>query len=376
MNWKERLKKFEPMRKFIRQALHSARPGICEDVAVWGRKNGLKVLEIHKPTYDKILPLVLEDATARSEFDFHEADYRRPQSLVVVPKARVRDAVGFVFLSDGSVCYQGNWVRSYLTQNLSYQARFRKKRFLKGNVFSLLGLWSGEFYHWFHDTLPRLLTALPHLPSDIKFLVNEKSHAYQLDSLSALGIGPERLELQPNQVDTVTESLWFATPLGHSTIGAGDVIKQLALKLQNGFNVQRNQKISDRIYISRQKARCRRVCNELAILPRLCGAGFKIVVCEDLSLADQVKLFINASCVLGPHGAGLTNMIFCAEGTRIGEIICGKEPRPCFLVMSRQLGFHFYRFTARSKKIPEDGEGMELDPNCFASEFKEFVHQT
>jgi hypothetical protein len=39
------------MLRFIRQTLHSARPNICEDVAVWGRKQGWPVSDIYEPIY-------------------------------------------------------------------------------------------------------------------------------------------------------------------------------------------------------------------------------------------------------------------------------------------------------------------------------------
>ena len=39
-----------------------------------------------------------------------------------------------------------------------------------------------------------------------------------------------------------------------------------------------------------------------------------------MSVAEQVELFVYADVVVAPHGAGLTNLLFCREGTRIVEI--------------------------------------------------------
>lgn len=287
------------MKQFLRRILYSATPQICSDVALWARAKGLPVLQIYPPIHGEIAPIAAMDAMAESEFMLHREDLKRPQSLVVLERAVVRDNVGFVKLPDGCMCQQGTWFRPYLEQHPSYKARFRKKRFLSGNVYSLLGLWSGEFYHWFHDSLPRLLTALPHLPSDTRFLIHADPRPYQLDSLAALGIGPNRLEPQWSRGDTVLESLWFATPIGHSTFTAGRVLRLLAEQLQIAFNATYSDPPAGRIYISRHKTPRRRIDNEAAIAPLLRESGFNFITCEDLSYGDQVRLFTAAKYVIG-----------------------------------------------------------------------------
>jgi hypothetical protein len=347
------------MLKLIRKALHSARPDICDDVAVWGRRQGLRVWDIHKPIYEEVLPLTRENAIARSEFEIHEADYRRPQSLVVIPGARVRDAVGFVFLPDGSVCYQGNWARPFLTQNPSYQARFRRKRLIKGDVFSLLGFWSGEFYHWFHDTLPRLWNSLPYLPAHTRFLIHGRPKPYQLDSLAVLGVPADRLEYQADRGDAVVERLWFASPAGHSTFSAADTLGQIAgqLKAALGHGQLPGR---PRIYVSRGKAASRRVLNESEIEPLLKRHDFQVVLMEDIPFKQQVEICAKANVLIGPHGAGLTNLLYCAPNSKIGEIaVDGVFPH--YLGMAHQSGHSFQRFMAT--KAGEDD--MVVDAASF-----------
>lgn len=344
--------------KLIRKVLHSARPQVCEDVAAWCKTRGLKVLDIHEPIYEEVLPLTREDAVARSEFEFHMADYRRPQSLVVVPGARVRDAVGFVFLPDGSICFQGNWFKPYLTQNPSYQARFRKKRFIKGDVFSLLGLWSGEFYHWFHDTLPRLWNSLPYLPAHARFLINDRPKSFQLDSLAALGVSADRLEHQADRGDAVIERLWFATPAGHTTFSAADSLRQIADQLKSAFGFE-HLSGRQRIYISRRKAAVRRVLNESEIEPLLKSYGFQVIVMEDIPFREQVEVCATANVLIGPHGAGLTNLLYCGQKSKIGEIaVNGVFPH--YLGMAHQSGHSFQRFLA-SKAGEQDKQDMVVD---------------
>ena len=48
--------------------------------------------------------------------------------------------------------------------------------------------------------------------------------------------------------------------------------------------------------------------------------GFSILTLSDLSFIDQTKLFYNASEIVGLHGAGFANLVFCKPGTKILEL--------------------------------------------------------
>ena len=55
--------------------------------------------------------------------------------------------------------------------------------------------------------------------------------------------------------------------------------------------------------------------------------GFETVQAESLSISEQARLFAEAKIVLGPHGAGFTNIAFCKPGTKVVELYCNRiEP--------------------------------------------------
>ena len=348
----------ELIKNHLRPLIFRARPEVCPDVAVWAKAHGIPVQELHPPVVNEIEPFISDDPVARQEFETHYAVLVRPQSLVVIEKAVVRDSVGFVELPDGKVCYEGNWWMPYLQNHPVYQRRFlKKRRQLAGNVYSLLCLWSAEFYHWFHDVLPRLEMALPHLPRDIKFLINEKPKEWQLHSLQAYGISPSQLEIQPAGVHTTAGRLWFATPVGHASLGSGRLIRQVAGRLNRFWGITTAGCARRRIYISRRKAAMRRVVNEVEVEPILKEQGFEIVMCEELSLREQAGLFAEANVICGPHGAGLTNMIYAQnKRVQIWELTASRQTVPCYLVLSRQLGCEF-----RRPGGVEPADGMEGD---------------
>lgn len=347
---------------FFTKITHCARPEVCMNVAAWAMKRRLPVIELYPPVIGEVQPHIIGDAMAQEEFTKHRLVLERPQSLVAIEDAFIRDAVGFVELPTGQICYEGNWWLPYLQEHPAYRrCVFFKHRLLKGNCYSLLCLWSSLYYHWFHDVLPRLENALPHLPGDTRFLINEKPSAYQLKSLEAYGIGVERLELQPPGVRTRLERLWFATPVGHSSLGSGAVVKRVARRLKKHFLVGKKDLRTRRLYVSRQKASSRRVVNENELKPLLKERGFDWLVLEDVPWLEQMQLFSAAEAVMGPHGAGLMNMMFALENATIREISAQSKTVPCYLVLARQMAFQFQRLYAQPAGVEAKAD-MNLLP--------------
>jgi hypothetical protein len=88
--------------------------------------------------------------------------------------------------------------------------------------------------------------------------------------------------------------------------------------LRRAFNITSSQK-TNRIYISRADAKWRKISNEGEVIARLKRAGFIELVASSLSFSEQAELFRHASHVVGVHGAGLSNIVFCPPGTRVLE---------------------------------------------------------
>ncbi len=276
-------------------------PAICMDVAAWATAKGIPRIRLHDPVLPEVEPHVRGDLVAKSEVEAHRDELSREQSLVVLENAMVRSADGIVQLPDGKVCYQGNWHLPYLKRHPSFCRRCGgQERRIKGNVYSLLCLWGGELYHWFHDVLPRLEFALPHLPKGTKFLLPHQTRAYQLESLRAYGIEPCDIELQSPRASALIARLWFATPLGHATFTSGSALQRVAQRLKAFVHADVNGLRRDRIYVSRREAIRRRVLNEDRIAAILGELGFRIEVCEALPWADQVRLFSNAGIDFRP----------------------------------------------------------------------------
>ncbi len=131
------------------------------------------------------------------------------------------------------------------------------------------------------------------------------------------------------------------------------------------------------LYVSRNESSMRRILNENDLLPGLRDMGFHIISPGKLSLAEQIEAFRNARIVLSPHGAGLTNIIFCRPNTTLIEIFPeGGVHGSAFLRIASQLNFSYYYVVGQkvenrqSRKNPNNAD-LILEKSSFFS----FVRQ-
>ena len=103
-----------------------------------------------------------------------------------------------------------------------------------------------------------------------------------------------------------------------------------------------------KVYISRAKATRRRLVNEDAVWALLEEAGFEQVFMEDLGFEEQVRLMQETDVLVAPHGAGLTNMVFCPEGTRVAEIADLSFPNPNFYAIASAMGHRYWLLSAEA----------------------------
>ena len=93
----------------------------------------------------------------------------------------------------------------------------------------------------------------------------------------------------------------------------------------------------DGIYVSRRLAR-RSPLNEEELEQRVARQGLRVIQAEKLSFAEQVTLFSGASLVVGPHGAGLTNLVFADRLDRLVELFVVDHFNDCYARLAAQRG--------------------------------------
>jgi capsular polysaccharide biosynthesis protein len=100
----------------------------------------------------------------------------------------------------------------------------------------------------------------------------------------------------------------------------------------------------------------------------------EFVVFEGGSFQEQAVLFSSAKMIFGPHGAGLTNMLFCPEGTTVLELQLSPNCNTCFEHMAAGIGFPYigYRGCTSYYYVTYTPTEQDLDTlvHCIRSRFE------
>jgi capsular polysaccharide biosynthesis protein len=283
----------------------------------------------------------------------------------------MRGREGILFLPDGSVTHQTGWALDHVTETIAYKKKWRGPEiFKKGNYSTLILYWGLGYYHWFKDVLSTLHQTLEMMPEDTIFLVphgyaKTYSGDFYLKSLKALGIGNERVVEFDGAESWTFENFWWQPPAVHPDDQAPGAMQWIGKQIVDSVPVVQVEK-PVRIYISRTLPSARVIANEEELLPGLLEIGFQICRLEEVPFEEQVRLFRNAEIVVGPHGAGFTNLIFSRPGTRVIEFLAKGYERRCYWTLCHELG-HDYRFYLGRPKFPErKGEpDIEVEPSRF-----------
>ncbi len=222
----------------------------------------------------------------------------------------------------------------------------------------MLPLGAVNYFHWFTDVLPALhhliKTQINFEDIDYFLIHGLKDCEYQHRGLELLGIPLTKVI---NTLDVTcshiqADSLIIPSLAGHFswlTQPAGHFLQELFWSSYSADSL--DQPIS-RLYISRQKARWRRVVNEVELIQYLDRLGFQFAYFEDLPIAQQVSLMAVADVVISPHGAGLTNLIFCRPGTKVIEILPPNSILSAYWAISQQLGLEHYSLLGQVMSSP------------------------
>jgi len=268
------------------------------------------------------------------------------------------------------VSYQ--W-RAYTVSNAQENRVFSVKGFpqpkkFKGRVFSLLSGWAARnyYYHWVFETLPKLhiLKASGQLEKVDYFLVPGMAFRYQREYLAHFGISSDKIINEEDVHHIQADELMVTSHVKLYDHHPKWICDFLYDSFSRQYKTDSPQKL---VYIARgDAARSRRVENELQLIEMLKGYGFEAYYLSKLSLQDQVVLFNSARVVVGAHGGGLSNYVYCRPGTKVLEFYPDQYIRPIFLDVAdkRGLEYHYQVFPATSKAentIQGEAVGLTVD---------------
>lgn len=284
-----------------------------------------------------------------------------------LPKARVIGEDSSVIAHDDKLVLDASPqfgidnVEQVLRHDAFTYLKMPKCETFEGTVATIATPGGKTFFHWITDALPKLFLLQDSdffEWSNIDALIVPPSQPFILETLKYLGIEKEKIIFSSSKLHLETSNLFVASP--HGTTGwppkwAIDTLKEKFLKLAPS-----ELSSSKRIYISRSQASYRKITNESQVVEILSKYGFTNITLEKLSFLEQIAALRSAEVVVAPHGAGLTNLVWCSANTKVLEIFSRDYVNVCFwsLCLEANLDYHY---------ILGDGEDPEdfTDPHLY-----------
>lgn len=295
--------------------------------------------------------------------------------IVNIPNGQIYSNAGFVKINDDimaeTVVYQENAGFMYLTAVWMKMLKTPLK-IISGKVAVIMSDMSNCYFHWMRDVLGKLiLLKQKNIAYDWLYICLDKP--YMKESLQLLGVDCSKI-IEPQFFLTCLQADELIVPSspGRRVFDNGELYEKknslaaycddwIIKELRNAFlsqtkNVSRD--FSKRVFLSRDDALYRNVKNEDAVFKIFEKRGFKKYCLSSLSLLEQVTLFNYADVIVGPHGSGFFNIIFCKQGTKVIEIF-QKRSDSSFFYIAQHLGLD-YSFLKTTKFVDGHAFGSSV----------------
>lgn len=248
------------------------------------------------------------------------------------------------------------------------------RRFLRHHFFSVpvfaaprafwcSDLYSGSYYHWIIETLPRI-----HLAT----LAEEHPVVYLPAPFGLLSFVQESLPLFP-EVDfrllKWRQTLWagqlnWISPMGYVYQLNPKLIHLLRERITKALEPSGRTGKPVRLHASRRKAGKRKLLNEDEVEKCLMARGFQTVYFEEMTLRQQMEICARAEALVGIHGAGLANALFLPGNARVVEMQMFQSWPSCYFRLCNALELKYHYLYCRHFPPDETSElaaDLEVD---------------
>ena len=260
-----------------------------------------------------------------------------PHKLVCqIPHGRIFGNCGAIMTADhtllSDLSLDFNLVSEGLDSSHHYifqLAKLPPPTFLDANVACCVTPAGGNnYFHWMIDVLPKLYLLEQSSISWEKidyWVFNTLQFSFCQETLSRLRIPQNRIVEISGETHLQAKNLICTSSPSITNDGRVPISRWIINFLRDQFLLN---SCSDafrvdppkRIWISRMDSSRRSISNEQEVIDFLEPFGFISVKLSSLSVLEQATLFNQSEVVIAPHGAGLTNLVFCKPGTKVIEI--------------------------------------------------------
>lgn len=211
-----------------------------------------------------------------------------------------------------------------------------------------------NYFHWITQAVPaidhavnregqaeRICIALPPL------------NDWQEESLRLLDLGGvRRVTIDDKQRQYAFAKVEYSEILnGGAAFSQSATTRRTYMRLRE--SVERPATLNRKLYVARLDSTTRPMRNEAAVIEEVQRRGFEVVTPGSLSLTEQIALFRSAGIIVGPHGAGLANIVFCEAGTVVYELLSTSYTNACFCNLATIAGLRYW-----ADAFASDGDGL------------------
>jgi hypothetical protein len=198
-----------------------------------------------------------------------------------------------------------------------------------------------NYYHWMVQSLPAIDWGLRHRRHERVMLALPALTQWQEDTLALLGHDTApRLTLEPSTHYHLASAEYseflserVARIISRTAVSVFARLRQAVAPAPDG---------AEAIYVARTDSKHRVAVNEDALSAMLQRQGVRIIVPGALPVREQLAIFRAARLVIGPHGAGLSNLMGCEPGTHFYELVPSHYPNCCFNSLAQACGLHYW----------------------------------
>lgn len=196
-----------------------------------------------------------------------------------------------------------------------------------------------NYFHWVVECLPKVLIADQTLSDrSVPLLIPSGLHENLIELLELINVHNRPvLEVQPGQLYQV-DKLYVPSDLSRildryqgQPNYAKDIVlsqrwvREAAQMVRSRYGVSSAHR-KRRLYLRRGHERYRRLLNQDEVEYHLLARGFELVEVSGMDVRTQVRLFSEASEVIAPTGAAVTNMLWTPSQTRTAVLV---SDHPC-----------------------------------------------
>jgi hypothetical protein len=273
-------------------------------------------------------------------------NFRRPASSGPVSTLRMRDVtllpiLGLVFKDGAAVAATSYGVTQREEAEAAICLASHHRRIEGRRVYSGLNRWCANYYHILTQVVPAVASYAGEPGFGEGTLLLGVADPLVVRALELAGVAVPRIEqldpLPPVDMADLTVSSLLAEG-DEPSLFSRAIYERMARRAMAGAAGGS----PEMIYVWRADATARPMRNEDELVEMLAGHGVEPVVLGALGLEEQIRLFRGARLVIGPHGAGLANVVFASPGAVLYELLPEHYLNPCVCRLTAFQDVHYW----------------------------------